>query len=96
MRIFLVDVKYIFHLAQIQTEDKEVDDPSNLRQLPASTQYFSWSCKQFLQPVMQLPVDKDPVSEVYHQRQFRYLRNSRVRGKAWYDQHRAGENFSSF
>ena len=75
-----------------QVEERDHDE-SCMRLLPSETQLFPWSCKQFLQPVMQLPEDKDPVSEVYHQRQFRYLRNSRVRARARFDQHRAGGLF---
>lgn len=82
----------VFDKGPSQTDDKDADEPSNMRHLPSTTQLFQWSVKQFLKPVMQLPEDKDPVSEVYHQRQFRYLRNSRVRSRARFDQHRAGFN----
>nr|KAG5714826.1 hypothetical protein BaRGS_000314 [Batillaria attramentaria] len=72
----------------------EEKDPEEmmLRVLPSKTSMFSWACKQFLRPVMQLPPDKDPESDIFHHRQWRYLRNSRVRARARYDQHRAGFN----
>ncbi|XP_070187994.1 regulatory-associated protein of mTOR-like isoform X2 [Littorina saxatilis] len=81
----------IFDKGPSQVEEKDLED-GNMRQLPAETQFFVWSCKRFLKPVMQLPEDKDPVSEAFHQRQYRYLRNSRVRARARFDQHRAGFN----
>ncbi|XP_076441319.1 regulatory-associated protein of mTOR-like isoform X2 [Babylonia areolata] len=74
------------------TQGEEGDDELPPRQLASSTQLFQWSCRQFLHPVMQLNEAKDPVSETYHQRQYRYLRNSRVRARARHDQHRAGFN----
>lgn len=67
-----------------------------IRLLPSETQLFAWSCKQFVRPVMQLREEKDPESVEYQQRRFRFLRNSRVRARARYDQHRAGDFIYSY
>lgn len=72
-----------------QSEEKDSEE-GVLRQLPSETQLFAWSCLHFVNPLMRIPADKDPESLAYHRRQFKYLRNSRVRARARYDQHRAG------
>ncbi|KAL8576686.1 hypothetical protein ACOMHN_025161 [Nucella lapillus] len=81
----------LFDRGPAQGEDAE-EDELPARQLPFTTQLFEWSCRQYVHPVMQLDEAKDPVSETFHQRQYKYLWNSRVRARARYDQHRAGFN----
>ncbi|XP_025084218.1 regulatory-associated protein of mTOR-like isoform X3 [Pomacea canaliculata] len=81
----------VFDKGPSQSEEKDSEE-GVLRQLPSETQLFAWSCLHFVNPLMRIPADKDPESLAYHRRQFKYLRNSRVRARARYDQHRAGFN----
>ncbi|XP_059163901.1 regulatory-associated protein of mTOR-like isoform X2 [Physella acuta] len=54
-----------------------------------TTQFFDWSCKYFAEPFMCLKDYQDPESSSYHQREYRFLRNARVRSVGR-DQLRAG------
>ena len=55
------------------------------------TEYFEWCCKYFAQPVMCLPLDRDPESEAHHEQDFRMYRAAHVQQEAAEEQSRAGE-----
>lgn len=74
-----------------QSEDKE-EDQTPISEL-VSTQFFEWSCRHFLEPSMCLKKEQDSESQTYHQREYRFLRNARVRSLGR-DQIRAGKILS--
>jgi len=53
-------------------------EESNVADL-VSTNLFEWSCKHFAEPCMRLRSENDPESNSFHMREFRFLRNARVR-----------------
>uniref|UniRef100_A0A8C6SPR7 Regulatory-associated protein of mTOR n=1 Tax=Neogobius melanostomus TaxID=47308 RepID=A0A8C6SPR7_9GOBI len=62
--------------------DKDGDDPGGHRNYicPAlQTGLCDWSAKYFAQPVMKIPEEHDLESQVRMERQWRFLRNTRVR-----------------
>ncbi|BFZ17584.1 hypothetical protein BsWGS_20619 [Bradybaena similaris] len=61
----------------VMAEDKD-EDQNSISDL-VSTQLFEWSCQYFLEPSMCLKTEQDPESQAYHQREYRFLRNARVR-----------------
>ncbi|CAL1542232.1 unnamed protein product, partial [Lymnaea stagnalis] len=62
----------------VQTEEGKEEDNSPISE-KVSTQFFEWSCKYFAEPFMCLRKDQDPECQSYHEREYRFLRNARVR-----------------
>ncbi|GFO38269.1 regulatory-associated protein of mtor [Plakobranchus ocellatus] len=54
-----------------------------------NTQFFEWSCRHFSQPTMCLKKEEDPESNTVHIRDYRFMRNARVRSQGR-DQLRTG------
>ncbi|RUS73614.1 hypothetical protein EGW08_018620, partial [Elysia chlorotica] len=64
---------YVF--SQPEDRDEATAPLSDL----VSTQFFEWSCRHFSQPTMCLSKEEDPESRTVQVRDFRFMRNSRVR-----------------
>ncbi|XP_071961463.1 regulatory-associated protein of mTOR-like isoform X2 [Antedon mediterranea] len=60
----------------------DVSDISTTQNLKIATQFLEWSCKYFARSVMKLPEEMDPSSFVHREREWRFVRNSRVRHEA--------------
>uniref|UniRef100_A0A2C9JG35 Raptor N-terminal CASPase-like domain-containing protein n=1 Tax=Biomphalaria glabrata TaxID=6526 RepID=A0A2C9JG35_BIOGL len=73
-----------------QLEENKEEDNSSITD-KVNTQFFEWSCRYFSESLMCLKKDHDPESKAYHQRQYRFLRNARVRSQGR-EQMRAGVN----
>ncbi|CAG5135311.1 unnamed protein product [Candidula unifasciata] len=63
--------------SSLLSDDKD-EEQNSIADL-VSTQLFEWSCKYFSEPCMCLKKENDPESQAYHQREYRFLRNARVR-----------------
>ncbi|XP_033100643.1 regulatory-associated protein of mTOR-like [Anneissia japonica] len=61
---------------------EDVRDMSTTQNLKISTEFLEWSCKYFARSVMKLPEEMDPSSFVHREREWRFVRNSRVRREA--------------
>ncbi|XP_044734524.1 regulatory-associated protein of mTOR [Chrysoperla carnea] len=53
-----------------------------------STQYVAWASKYFAQPVIETSEESDPESPIYHEREWRYLRNAALRKESKEEQKR--------
>ncbi|XP_035826281.1 regulatory-associated protein of mTOR [Aplysia californica] len=69
-------------------EDQRNGEDNSIADL-VSTKFFEWSCKYFAEPLMCLRREQDPECHSYHEREFRFVRNARVRQQGR-DQLRAG------
>lgn len=57
----------------------EDSDDKEQRKSLVSTQFVEWSCKQFATPIMKPAALSDVESLTHYEREWRYLRNERVR-----------------
>ncbi|XP_063149477.1 regulatory-associated protein of mTOR isoform X1 [Candoia aspera] len=67
-----------------QTAD-DTDDavgPKNFMSATMQTGFCDWSAKYFAQPVMKIPEEHDLESQIRKEREWRFLRNARVRKQA--------------
>ncbi|XP_052263117.1 regulatory-associated protein of mTOR-like isoform X2 [Dreissena polymorpha] len=81
----------LFDKGPNMVEDRdEENNHLNRQSVLISTDFFEWSCKQFLQPVNRLCEVEDPESDVFMERTFRFDRNSQVRTEALEEQAVAG------
>ncbi|XP_045213850.2 regulatory-associated protein of mTOR-like isoform X2 [Mercenaria mercenaria] len=74
----------------IEDKDDEKDGKGQMHSI--STEFFEWSCKHFVQPIMRLSDEEDSESSSYLQREFRFDRNTHVREEAQDEQAKAGFN----
>ncbi|XP_060573452.1 regulatory-associated protein of mTOR-like isoform X2 [Ruditapes philippinarum] len=73
-------------------EDKDDDKDIKGQAQNISTEFFEWSCKHFVQPIMRLSDEEDSESNSYLQRNFRFDRNTQVKEEAREEQVKAGFN----
>ena len=76
-------------MCQIEDKDDEKDIKSQAQNI--CTEFFEWSCKHFVQPIMRLSDEEDCESNSYLQRSFRFDRNTRVKEEARDEQLKAGQ-----
>jgi len=74
-----------------QVEEKVEDKEANRMSHLATTDFFEWSCKMFVQPINQLSEEEDSESTSHVEREFRFDRNMRVRTEAREEQEKAGK-----
>ena len=67
----------------------EKDSSQNVSQ-KVHTEFFEWSCKQFVQPTMRLSDEEDSESPSFLEKQYRFERNCKVRSEAKDEQLKAG------
>ncbi len=74
-----------------EEEEEELTLTSNSHNSTStSTEFFQWSFRHFAQPVIKKIETNDPESGIHHRREYRFLRNGRVRDVAHEEQSRAG------
>lgn len=61
-----------------EDSDSDEEEPLNKPML-VTTRFYHWCCSYFAQSVMKLPDDLDPNSSQRIEREWRFLRNSKVR-----------------
>lgn len=86
-----VNIFYIMIFVNWQIDDKEDEKDIRSQAQSICTDFFEWSCKHFVQPIMRLSEEEDCESNSYLQRQFRFERNMQVREEAREEQAKAGE-----
>ncbi|KAL3877256.1 hypothetical protein ACJMK2_034989 [Sinanodonta woodiana] len=77
---------------QQQQPSPQLTTPQHNHELNLGTEFFAWSCKHFALPMMRLSEDEDTESNTYHCREFRFMRNARIRNEAKEEQIKAGFN----
>lgn len=80
-RSLTLNRRRIQHKVTEENEEKEL----NLRKPLVTTQFVEWSCKKFAQPMMTGKVE-DVESSIFFEKEWRYLRNKRVRKEAFEEQ----------
>nr|XP_006824701.1 PREDICTED: regulatory-associated protein of mTOR [Saccoglossus kowalevskii] len=61
---------------------EDSDEVLSTKRLTIDTEFPQWSSKYFAQSVMKMPEEIDPESVLHHKREFRFIRNARVRKEA--------------
>ncbi|XP_041474406.1 regulatory-associated protein of mTOR-like isoform X2 [Lytechinus variegatus] len=60
---------------------EEVEDVLTTKNLSITTEFTDWCCKYFAQSVMKAPEEMDPFSGLHHMREWRFVRNARIRNE---------------
>ena len=60
-------------------EDSDSDSETNTKHVKVETKFYEWCCGYFAQSVMKPPDDLDQNSASHIEREWRFLRNTRVR-----------------
>ncbi|XP_060544754.1 regulatory-associated protein of mTOR isoform X2 [Pantherophis guttatus] len=67
---------------QITDDTDDTVGPKNFMSAAMQTGFCDWSAKYFAQPVMKIPEEHDLESQIRKEREWRFLRNARVRKQA--------------
>uniref|UniRef100_A0A8C6V5M3 Regulatory-associated protein of mTOR n=1 Tax=Naja naja TaxID=35670 RepID=A0A8C6V5M3_NAJNA len=67
---------------QITDDTDDTVGPKNFMSAAMQTGFCDWSAKYFAQPVMKIPEEHDLESHIRKEREWRFLRNARVRKQA--------------
>uniref|UniRef100_A0A0F7Z7I6 Regulatory-associated protein of mTOR n=1 Tax=Crotalus adamanteus TaxID=8729 RepID=A0A0F7Z7I6_CROAD len=67
---------------QITDDTDDAVGPKNFMTAAMQTGFCDWSAKYFAQPVMKIPEEHDLESQIRKEREWRFLRNARVRKQA--------------
>ncbi|XP_015670580.1 regulatory-associated protein of mTOR isoform X2 [Protobothrops mucrosquamatus] len=67
---------------QITDDADDAVGPKNFMTAAMQTGFCDWSAKYFAQPVMKIPEEHDLESQIRKEREWRFLRNARVRKQA--------------
>ncbi|XP_072168199.1 regulatory-associated protein of mTOR-like [Diadema setosum] len=60
----------------------DVDEGPTNKDVLISTEFSEWCCKYFAKSVMKAPEEMDPFSTLHHKREWRFVRNTRIRKEA--------------
>ncbi|XP_071509091.1 regulatory-associated protein of mTOR-like [Diadema antillarum] len=60
----------------------DVDEGPTNKDVLISTEFSEWCCKYFAKSVMKAPEEMDPFSTLHHKREWRFVRNARIRKEA--------------
>ncbi|XP_070581195.1 regulatory-associated protein of mTOR-like isoform X2 [Ptychodera flava] len=71
---------------------EEAEEALSTKRIVIETEFAQWSCKYFAQSVMKMPEEIDPESTLHHEREWRFIRNTRMRKEVKEQQKKASFN----